>query len=157
MLLEKILQSSLVCKKIKPVNPKGNQSWIFIGRTDAEAEAEAPIFWPPVLKNWLMRENPDAGKVWRQEEKGTTEAKMVGWRHRLNGHEFEQALWVGDGQANLVCYSPWGRKELNTTEWLNWTEVTLLGCGGEYEHAYMCVHMHTCTYTLVFAQFGRHC
>ena len=106
------------CKKIKPVNPEGNQSWIFIGRTDAEAET--PILQPPDAKNWLTGKDPDAGKDWRQEEKGTSADEMVGWHHRLNGHEFEQAPGVGDGQGNLVCYSPWGHKESDTTERLNW-------------------------------------
>ena len=116
VLLEKTLESPLDCKKIKPVNPKGNQSWIFNGRTGAEA----PILWPPVAKNWLIGKDPDAGKDWRQEKKGTTEDEMVGWHHWLNGHEFEQALGVGDGEGSLVCCSPWGPKESDTTEQLNW-------------------------------------
>ena len=107
-----------VHKEIKPVNPKGNQTWIFIGRTDAEAETQ--ILWPPDAKNWLLRKDPDAGKDWRQEEKGTTEDEMVEWHHRLNGFKFEQALGVGDGQGSLAHCSPWGHKELDTTEWLNW-------------------------------------
>ena len=119
VVLEKTLESSLDCK-IKPVNPKGNQSWIFIGRTDAEAKA--PILWPPDGKNWLIWKDPDTGKDWRQEEKGKTEDGVVGWHHRLNGHEFEQAPGVGDGQGSLACCSPWGCKESDTTEWLNWTE-----------------------------------
>jgi len=94
--------------RIKPVNPKGNQSWIFIGRTDAEAEA--PILWPPDVKNWLTGKDPDAGKDWRKEEKGMTENEMVGWHHRLNGHEFEKAPGVGDGQGSLVCCSPWSHR-----------------------------------------------
>ena len=106
-------------KEIKPVNPKGNQSWIFIGRTDAEAET--PILWPPDAKNWLIWKDPDAGKDWRQEEKGMTEDEMVRWHHWLDGHEFEQALGVGDGQGCLVCCSSWGHKKLGTTERLNWT------------------------------------
>ena len=85
--LEKTLESPLDCKEIKLVNPKGKQSWIFIGKTDAETEA--PVLWPPDMKNWLIGKDPDAGKDWRQEEKGTTEAEMVGWHHWLNGHEFE--------------------------------------------------------------------
>ena len=108
------------------VNPKGNQSWIFIGRTDAEAEA--PILWPPDAKSWLIRKDPDAGKDWRQEENGDTEDKMVGWHHQLDGHEFEHAPGVGDGQGSLVCYSPWGWKESDTTEWLNWTEKWSISC-----------------------------
>ena len=91
----------------KPVNPKENQSWIFIGRTDAEA----PILWLPDAKRWLIRNDLDAGKDWRQEEKGRTEDEMVGWHHQLNRHEFEQAPGDGEGQGNLACWSPWGRKE----------------------------------------------
>ena len=101
--------------------PKGNQSWLFIGRTDAEAEA--PILWPPDAKNWLIGEDPDAGKDWRWEEKRTTEDEMVGWHHRLDRHEFEQALGVGGGHGSLVCCSPWGQKESDPTEWLNWTPI----------------------------------
>ena len=121
VLLEKTHESSLDCKEIKPVHPKGNQSWIFIGSTDAEAET--PILWPPDAKNWLIWKDPDAGKDWRQEEMGMTEEEMVGWHHQLNGHEFEQAPGVGDGQENLTCCSPWGCKETETTEQLNWTEL----------------------------------
>ena len=95
VVLEKTLESVLDCKEIQPAHPKGNQSWIFIGRTDAEAET--PMLWPPDVKNWLIGKDPDAGKDWRQEEKGTTEDKMVGWHHWLDAHEFEQAPGVGDG------------------------------------------------------------
>ena len=102
----------------EPVHPKGNQSWMFIGRTDAEAET--PILWPSDAKNWLVGKDPDAGKDWRQEEKGTTEDEMVGWHHWLYGHEFEQALGVGDGQGSLACSSPWDHKYLDMAEWLNW-------------------------------------
>ena len=116
----------LGCEEIKPVNPKGNQSWIFIGRTDAEAET--PIHWPPDVKNWLTGKDPDGWKDWRQEEKGMTEDEMVEWHHRLDGHEFVQATWVGDGQESIACGSPWLHKESNTTEWLNCTE--LRGEGG---------------------------
>ena len=118
VVLEKTLESPLDCKEIKAVNPKGNQSWIFNGRTDAEAEA--PILWPPDAKNWLIGKDPDAGKDWRQE-KGTTEDEMVGWHHRLDGCEFEQVPGVGDGQGSLVCCRPWGHKKLDITEWLKWT------------------------------------
>ena len=122
VVLEKILESSLNYKEIKPINPKGNQSWIFIGRTGAEAEA--PILWPPNAKNWLVGKDPDAGNDWRQEEKRTTEDEMVAWYHRLNGHEFKQALGVGDGQGRLVCCSPWGCK---SQTWLsNSTELYIL-------------------------------
>ena len=122
LVLVKTLESPLDSKEIKPVNPKGNQRWIFIGRTDAEAET--PILWPPDAKNWLIGKDPDVGKDWRQEEKGMTDNKMVGWHYQLDGHKFEQALGVGDGQGSLACCSPWGHKELDTTEWLNWTELT---------------------------------
>ena len=109
-------------KEIKPVNHKENQSWIFIGRTDAEAEA--PILWPSDVKSWLLRKDPaDAGKDWRQEEKGMTEDEKVGWHHGLDGHEFEQAPGVGDGQGGLACCSPWGHKESDTPEQLNWTDM----------------------------------
>ena len=119
VVLEKTLKSPLDCKEIKPVHPKGNQSWIFIGRT--EAEAETPIFWPPNAKNWVIWKDPDAGKDWRQEEKGMTEDEMVGWHHRLNGHEFEQTLGGGEGQGSLACCSPWiakSRTQLN--DWTDW-------------------------------------
>ena len=118
IMLETTLESPLECKEIKQVNPKGNQSWIFIGRTDAETET--PKLWPPDTKNWLIGKDPDAGEDWRWEEKGMTEDDMVGWHHWLNGHEFEWAPGVGDGQESLVCCSPWGHKELDTTQWLNW-------------------------------------
>ena len=107
---------------LQPVYPRGNQSWIFIGETDAEAETL--ILWPPDAENWLIWKHPDAGNDWRQEEEGTTEDEMVGWHHWLNGHEFESAPGVGDGQGSLVCCSPWGCKELDMTEQLNWTEPT---------------------------------
>ena len=120
VVLEKTLASLLDCKEIQSVNPKGNHSWIFIGSTDAEAETT--LLWPLDLKNQLIGKDPDAGKDWRQEEKGTTEDEIVGCHHRLNGHEFEHASGVSDGQGNLACSSPRGGKELDTTEWLNWTE-----------------------------------
>ena len=120
-MLEKTLKSLLDCKEIQPVHPKGDQSLIFIRRIDAEAET--PILWPPDAKSWLIWKDPDAGRDWGQEEKGTTEDEMVGWYHWLNGHEFEWTLGVGDGQGDLACFSPWGRKELDTTEQLNWTEL----------------------------------
>ena len=119
VVLEKTLESPLDCKEIQPVHPKGNQSWIFIGRTNAEAET--PILWPPDAKNWLIGKDPDAGRDWRQEEKGTTEDEMVGWHHWLNGHVFGWTPGVGDGQGGLVCCGSWGHKESDTTEQLNWT------------------------------------
>ena len=122
--LEKTLKSPLDCKEIKPVNLKGNLSWIFIGRIDAEAET--PVLWLPDAKNWLIGKDPDAGKDQRQEEKGMTEDEMVEWHHRLDGHEFEQARGVGDGQGGLACSSPWGHEESPMTERLNWTERNTL-------------------------------
>ena len=123
VVLEKTLENPLDSKEIQPVNPRGNQCWIFTERTDAEAET--PILWPPDAKSWLIWKDADAGKDWRQEEKEMTEDEMIGWHHQLDGHEFEQALGVGDGQESLACYSPWGHKELNLTERLNWTDVLL--------------------------------
>ena len=119
VVLEKTLESPLDCKEIQPVHPKGNQSWMFIGRTDVEAET--PILWPSDEKNWLIGKDPDAGKDWGQEEKGTTEDEMAGWHHRFNGHGFESVLGVVDGHASLVCCSLWGRK--SQTQLSNWTEL----------------------------------
>ena len=120
LVLEKTLESPLDCKEIQPVHPKGNQSWVFIGRTDAEAENL--ILWPPDVKSWLTGKDPDAGRDWRQEEKGTTEEEMVGWHYGFNRHEFGWTLGVGDGQGGLACWGSWGRKESNTTEGLNWID-----------------------------------
>ena len=117
VVLEKTLDSPLDCKEIQPVHPKGDQSWIFIGRTDAETEA--PIVSPPDAKSWVIGKYPDAGKGWRQEEKEMTEDEMAGWHHQLDGQEFEWPLGVGDGQGGLACCGSWGRKESDTTEWLN--------------------------------------
>ena len=133
VVLEKTLESPLDRKEIQPVNPKGNQSWIFIGRTDAEAES--PTLQPPDVKNWRIGKDSDAGKDWRQEEEGITEDEMVGWHHHLNGHEFEKALWIGDRQERLACCSPWGHKESDTTEWLNWTELKIRVSGTVSEMA----------------------
>ena len=119
VVLEKTLESSLDCKEIKSVNPKGNQSWILIWRTDAEAQ----ILWPPDAKNWLIGKDSDAGKDWKWE-KGMNEDEMVGWHHKLNGHEFEQAPGVHDEQRGLACCSPWGhRVRHNWVNELNWTAV----------------------------------
>ena len=134
MVFEKTLDSPLDCKEFQPVHPKGNQSWIFIGKTDVEAET--PILWPPDAKSWLIGKDPDAGKDWRLEEKGTTEDEMVGWHHWLNGHEFEQTPGVGDGQGGLACCSPWGRKESDVTERLNWW-LTL--STSSYVSDYICI------------------
>ena len=119
VVFEKTLESPLDCKEIQPVHPKGNQSWIFIGRTNVEAET--PILWSPDVKSWLIWKDPDAGKDWGQEEKGTTEDEMIGWHHQLNGHGFGWTPGVGDAQGDLACCGSWGRKELDTTERLNWT------------------------------------
>ena len=121
VVLEKTLESPLDCKEIQPVHPKGNQTWMFIGRTDVEAET--PILWPPDVKNWLIWKDPNAGKERRQEEKGMTEDEMVGWHHWLDGHEFEHASGAGDGQGSLACCSAWSHKESDTTKRLNWTEM----------------------------------
>ena len=117
VVLQKTLESPLDSKEIKPVNPKGNQPWVFIGRTNAEIEA--PILWLPDVKNQLMGKDPDAGKDWGQEEKGATEDEMVGWHHQLNGCEFAQTLGDSKGQGSLECCSPWGQKELDIVEQLN--------------------------------------
>ena len=110
----------LDCKAIKPFNPKGNQSWIFVGRTNTEAET--PVLWPPDAKNWLIGKDPDAGQDWRQEEKGMTGDEMVGWHHWLDGHEFEQALGFGDRQGSLACCSPWTQFTKSQTWLSDWTD-----------------------------------
>ena len=122
VVLEKTL-SLLDCKEIQPVHPKGDQFWVFSGRTDVEAET--PILWPPDVKNWLIGKDFDVGRDWGQEEKGTTEDEMAGWHHWLDGHESEWTLGVGDGPGGLVCCDSWGCKESDTTEWLNWTDVNV--------------------------------
>ena len=114
VVLKKTLESLLDCKEIQPVHPKINQSWIFMGRTDAEAEA--PILWLPNVKNWLIRKDPDAGKDWKQEHKGTTDDEILGWHHWLDGHMLEQAPGVCNGQGSLVCCSPWSYKGSDMTE-----------------------------------------
>ena len=123
VVLEKTLENPLDCKEIQPVHPKGDQSWVFIGRTDAEAET--PILRPPHVKSWLIGKDPGAGRDWGQEEKGTTEDELAGWHRGLDGHEFEKTPRVGDGQGGLACWDSWGRKESDTTDWpeRNWTEL----------------------------------
>ena len=123
VVLEKTPESPLDCKEIQAVHPKGDQSWVFIGRTDIEAET--PILWPPDAKSWLIWKDPDAGKDWGQEEKGTTEDEMVGWYHWLDGHGFGWTPGVGDWQGGLACCSSWGHKESDMTERLNWTDFHL--------------------------------
>ena len=147
VVLETTLESPLNSNEIQPVHPKGNQSWIFIGRTDAEAEA--PILWLPDTKS--LRKDPDAGKDWRQE-KGLTEDEMVWWYHRFDGYEFEQTLGDGEGQGSLVWYSPWGCKKLDTTEWLNNSNIFSGSLGQKlyrtfifsWPLTYVCFHPLTC-------------
>ena len=145
VVLEKTLESPLDCKEIQPVHPKGDQSWEFIGRTDVVAETL--ILWPPDKKSWLIWKDPDAGRNWGQEEKGTIENEMVGWHHQLNGHEFGYILGVGDGQGGLVCCIPWGCKESDTTEWLNWltdwyTYIIVAGISGNIKKIKPCSNFH---------------
>ena len=144
-MLEKTLESPLDCKEIQPVNPKGNQSWIFIGKTSAEALT----LWPRDAKNWLTVKDPDAGKDWRQEEKGTTEDEMVGWHYRLNGHECEQAPGFGDGQGSLTCCSLWGRKEADTTEQLNWVDNQNIFFTQRKHSSYATLHLDLTIYWML--------
>ena len=118
MVLKKTFESPLDFKEVQIVHPKGNQSWVFTGGTDVEAET--PVLWPSVAESWLSQKDPDAEKDWLREEKGTTEDEMVGWHHQLNGHEFGSTPGVGDGQGGLACCSSWGLKESDMTERLNW-------------------------------------
>ena len=156
VVLEKTLGSPLDCKEIQPVQPKGDQSWVFIGRT--HVEAETPVLWPPDSKSWLIWKDPDAGKDWGQEEKGMTEDEMVWWHHWLDRHGFGWSLGVGDEQGGLVCCSSWVRKESYVTEQLNWTELigplclryssiicNLIICGGPWDKR-LCL--------VVFISFG---
>ena len=121
VMLEKTLESPLDCKEIRPMHPKADQSCVFIERTDAKAET--PILWPPLAKSWLIGKDPDAGRDWGKEEKGITKDEMAGWHHRLDGHEFEWTLGVGDGRWGMACCDSWGHKKSDTTELLNWTEL----------------------------------
>ena len=118
VVLEKTLESPLDCKKIQPVHSEGDQPWDFFGRNDAKAET--PVLWPPHAKSWLIGKDSDAGRDWRQEEKGMTEDEMAGWHRWLDGRESEWTPGVGDGQGGLSCCDSWGRKQLDTTERLNW-------------------------------------
>ena len=122
VVLEKTLESPLDCKEIQPVHPEGEQSWVFIRRTDVEAET--PILWPPDVKSWLIWKYPDNWKDWGQEEKGMTEDEIIGWHHGLDGCEFEWTPGGGDGLGGLMCCDSWGRKESDTTEGLNWIELS---------------------------------
>ena len=131
-------EDSLDCKEIQPVHSKGDQSWVFFGRTDAKAET--PVLWPPHVKSWLIGKDSDAGRDWGQKEKGMTEDEMAGWHHRLNGHEFEWTSGVGDGQGGLACCGSLGCKESDTTEQLNWTELNLqkhTGRSGKFNYLWL--------------------
>ena len=151
VMLEKTLESPLDCKEIQPVHPKGNHSWIFIGRTDAEAIT--PIVWLPDVKNWLIGKDPDAGKDLSQEEKGTTEDEMVGWHCWLDGQEFEQGPGVGNGQGSLVCCNPWGCRRIGH-DWaseLNWNDTSIIKCKREIINICPCLlrrYFMVCTNTL---------
>ena len=158
VVLEEMLESPLGSKGIKPVKPKGNQSWIFIGGTDAEPEA--PILWPPDVKS-LTGRDPDAGKDWKQEEKGMSEDKMVGCHHWLNRHEFEQALGDGEGQGSLMCCSPRGRKESDRTEWLNLNKIIMTFLKKAqvtnklpYLHHNLAFHLHTASVSAPYNIIG---
>ena len=120
VVLEKTLESPLNSKEIQPIHSKGDQSWVFFGRNDAQAEP--PVLWPPHAKSWLIGKDSDAGRDWGQEKKGMTESEMAGWHHRFDGQEFGWTLGVGDGQGGLACCNSWGRKESDTTEQLNWSK-----------------------------------
>ena len=122
VLLEKTLEGPLDCKETQPVHSEGDQPWDFFGSNDAIAEP--PVLWPPHVKSWLIWKDPDAGRDLGQEEKGMTEDEMAGWHHRLDVSESEWPPGVGDGQGVLVCCISWGHKESDTTEWLNWIELT---------------------------------
>ena len=133
VVLEKILENPLDCKEVQPVHPKGDQSWVFTGRTETDVEAETPILWPLHAKSWLVGKDSDAGRDWEQEEKGTTEDEMDGWHHRCNGQELGQSPGDSKGQGDLECCSPRGCKESDTAGWLNNTagKLSLLMAGGE--------------------------
>ena len=145
VVLEKTLESPLDSKEIQPVHPK-DQSWVFFGRTDVEAET--PILWPPDVKRWFIWKDPDAGKDWGQEKKGMTEDEMVGWHHRLNRYRSGWNPGVGDGQGGLACCSSWGCKESHTTEQLNWTEWNLIHSSIHPTNIFKCLWStrHCCRY-----------
>ena len=147
VVLEKTLESPLDCKEVQPVHSKGDQSWVFFGRTNVKAET--PVLWPPHAKSWLTGKDSDAGRDWGQEEKGTTEDEMLGWHHWLDGRESEWILGDGDGQGGLECCDSWGLKESDTTERLNWTELNwnknndsfFMALDNYYISIYLCVIM----------------
>ena len=142
VVLEKTLESPLDCKEIQTVHSKGDQSWVFFGRTNAKAET--PVLWPPHAKSWLNGKDSEAGRDWGQEEKGTTEDEMAGWHHRLDGHEFGWTPEVRDGQGGLACCNSWGRKESDTTEQLNWTELKYTSCYNKQDQIWEARHNFKC-------------
>ena len=142
VVLEKTLESPLDCKEIHRVHSKRDQSWLFLGRNDAKAET--PILWPPDAKSWLIGKDPDVGRDWGQEEKGTTEDEMAGWHHGLDGRECEWTPGVGDGQGGLACCDSWGRKAWDMTERLNWTELNYFTILYWFCHTLTWIH-HGCT------------
>jgi len=150
--MEKTLESPLDCKEIQPVHSKGDQSCVFIGRTDAKAET--PVLWPPHVKNWLIGKDSDAGRDWGQEEKGTTEDEMAGWHHWFDGHEFEWTPGVGNGQGGLAFCDSWGRKELDMTERLNWTELNWMTNNAEHPLLYLLVVCISSLERHLFRSFG---
>ena len=141
VVLEKTRDSSLDCKEIQPVHSEGDQPWVFFGGNDAKAET--PILWPPHAKSWLIGKDYDAGRDWGQEKKGMTEGEIAGWHHWLNGREFEWTLGDGDWQGGLACCDSWGRKESDTPEWLDWTELTdsTVGWAGLEGPGWLCLHV----------------
>ena len=151
VVLEKTLEGPLECKEIQPAHSKGDQSRVFIGRTDAEAET--PILWPPHAKSWLIVKDSDAGRDWGQEEKGMTEDEMAGWHHWLDGHGFGWTPGVGDGQGGLACCSSWGSKESDTTDWLNWTEPHSWNSVHPLKRIDLCVLRHRAVHVMCSGEF----
>ena len=148
MVSEITLESPSDCKEIKPVNPKGNQPWIFVDRL--MLKLKSPLLWPPDTKSLLIERDPDAGKDWRQEEIGTTEDEMIGWHYQLNGHEFEQTPEDGEGQGSLVCCSSWGFKESDTTEQLNWNHAD-----SHLITAYCCQYFERIIFAIVWSSMDQ--
>ena len=150
VVLEKTLEGPLDCKEIQPVHSEGDQPWDFFGRN--AAKAEAPVLWPPHVKSWLIGKDFDTGRDWGQEEKGTTENEMAGWHHWFDGCESKWTPGVGDGQGGLVCCDSWGRKESDTTERLNWTELKLEHEGSYLEYDSIFLFLNGRTYSNCLVQ-----